>query len=541
MGGVDNRHDGAEPGTDEPSSDDGETRRNILKTTGALATGGALGTLAVNAEEADASEADPNDDSTDSDAVEDSPTQESVSIEYWSQFPTANPEVRSWYPETLQRFEERQDGNVSVELTPVTPSGLLQRVRAAVEAGNPPDISGRGELGIDLYPNGVTVDHGQYVREAQYGDQMVTNAVEGAQFRDVWISMGRPASTVWTMGLRPKFFKQIGISNPKEELATWTDYRRALEQIKQQNNNVWAHEVTGVWNDLETYWGQARTAFQNGTDPWMDVTEQGTPNDPNVKIGQNERTDGMIKNVVDLANAYSSQQAGSRGDEEIPSLMFTDRVAAYHYGLGGWQRYRTVNPEVSFGWDGDVYEQVLPRLDPNYGEEFDIPELAGKEGQHGGFKPSLGGTMIFSASEVKEESWALEQYLKTEPDHLIPFRTQYLPRPPTWRPVLRQIRNDMLSDLPQVYQAVINATLADYSENLDGCGSTWDVFGASEIRWDMNRRISESIAGQVDKNELPGVIREQTLTKLENLNQGQSIEADQETTTAAGGATTTSG
>jgi ABC-type glycerol-3-phosphate transport system substrate-binding protein len=514
MGGDFDRSEGA----DDVSSEQDETRRNILKTTGALATGGALGSLTGYADQQELGDADET-----SDAADESPAQETIRIKYWSQFPTANPEVRRWYPETLDRFEEMQDENVEVELTPVTPSGLLSRVRAAVEAGNPPDISGRGELGIDLYPNGVTVDHGQYVREENYSERMVSNVVQGSKFRDVWISMGRPASTVWTMGLRPKFFKEVGIDDPENQLSTWTDYRRAIEDIDGEFSNVFAHEETAEWNDLETYWGQARTAYQDGEDPWMDVTDRGSPEDPHVKIGEEPRTDGMIKNVLDLADAYSSQEAASRTDEEIPSLMFTDRVAAYHYGLGGWQRYRTVNEDVEFGWDGDVYEQILPKLDPNYGDEYDIPELAGKEGMHGSFKPSLGGTMIFSASEVKEWAWELEKYLKTDLDHLIPFRTNFLPRPPSWKEALETIRSDHLEGLPQPYQTVINASLADYADNLGGAGSDWEVFGASEIRWEMNRRISDAGAGEYGRDELPGVIREQTLNMLEEMNQGQSL------------------
>jgi ABC-type glycerol-3-phosphate transport system substrate-binding protein len=513
MGGDDNPTGKA----NDASSGEEETRRNVLKTTGALATGGALGSLAGYTGER------PSEDTDVSNTAEESPTQETVRIKYWSQFPTANPEVRSWYPETLERFEEMQDQNVEVELTPVTPSGLLSRVRAAVEAGNPPDISGRGELGIDLYPNGVTVDHGQYVREENYGERMVSNVVEGAKFRDVWISMGRPASTVWTMGLRPKFFKEVGIDDPEEQLSTWTDYRRAIDKISEEFPNVFAHEETAEWNDLETYWGQARTAYQDGEDPWLDVTDQGSPEDPYVKIGEEPRTDGMIKNVLDLADAYSSPEAASRTDEEIPSLMFTDRVAAYNYGLGGWQRYQTVKEDVEFGWDGDVYEQIPPALDPNYGDEYDIPELAGEEGMHGSFKPSLGGTMIFSASEVKEWAWELEKYLKTDMDHLIPFRTNYLPRPPSWKEALETIRSEHLDDKPQPYQSVINASLADYAENLGGAGSEWEVFGASEIRWENLRRMSEAVAGEYGRDELPGVIREQTLNMLEELNQGQSL------------------
>ena len=505
----------------DDAADPGETtRRDLMKGVSAATATGALGALAGcsgNGGGGGGGGGSENGGSGQSSG------QESVTIDYWSQFPTANPEVRKWYPTSLKRFEKMQDGKVNVQLTGVTPSGMLKKVRSAVEAGNPPDLSGRGELGIDLYPNGVTIDHSNYVKEANYSENMSQSAVGGAKFRDVWISMGRPASTVWMVGMRPKFFKQVGIDNPMDQLSTWTDYRRALEKIKKNNSNVWAYEATGAWNDLETYWAEAHTSFK-GDDPWMDTQDKGTPKDPHVKIGQNPKTDGMIKNTVDIANAYSSKQAGSRGDEEIPSLLFTDRVGSYHYGLGGWKRYTTVNPDAKFGWDGDVYEMPFPKLDPNYGQEFNIPELAGKEGMRGGFSPALGGTMIFKKSKVKEQSWQLEKYLKTNEKHLIPFRTKYLPRPPTWKPALETIRKNHMSDVPQVYEQAVKAKLGPYAKNYFGAGSEWEVFGASEIRWDaINRPISKSIQGQIKKDKLPGQIRSQVMSMLKEKNKGKTL------------------
>lgn len=513
------KNDGRTEEATSEASDTGETtRRDIVKGVGAATATGALGALAGCSGGGGS-----GDGGSGSDGSGQSSGQESVTIKYWSQFPTANPEVRKWYPKTLKRFEKMQDGNVNVKLTGVTPSGMLKKVRSAVEAGNPPDISGRGELGIDLYPNDVTIDHKKYVKEANYAEKMSQSSVGGAKFRDTWISMGRPASTVWMVGMRPKFFKQVGIDNPMEQLSTWTDYRRALEKVKKNNSSVWAYEATGIWNDLETYFAEAHTSF-SGDDPWMDTKDKGSPQDPHVKIGKNPRTDGMIKNTVDIANAYSSDKAGSRGDEEIPSLLFTDRVGSYHYGLGGWKRYTTAKPDAKFGWDGDVYEMPFPKLDPNYGKEFNIPELAGKEGMRGGFSPALGGTMIFKKSNVKEQSWKLEKYLKTNEKHLIPFRTKYLPRPPTWKPALETIRNNHMSDVPQVYKQAVKAKLGPYGKNYFGAGSEWEVFGASEIRWDaICRPISKGIQGQIKKNKLPGQIRSQVMSMLKEKNEGKKL------------------
>jgi len=526
MSSENNQHEGEGPSETERIDTE---RRDLLKTAGAVTATGTLGALAgcTGGDGGDGNSTDTDGGSDDGDGGNtgdngssdggDSSGQEAVTISYWSDIPTANSEARQWFPESIKNFEEKKDGNVKVELQPVTPSGLLDQIRSAVSAGNPPDLASGGSLGAQLLNDGVTIDHTPYAEESNYPDGTVDLCNIGATYRGTWFASGVDSTAAYTMGLRPKFFKEIGIEDPKEELQTWTDVRRAYDQISEQFPDVYAHEVTGKWNDLEVYWTEAHTSYQGGEDPWLDVQDQGSYDDPYIKIGQEPRTDEMIRNNIDMAQSYSSPQSAQRTDEEIPSLMLTDQVASFHYGLGGFTRYQEADPDVTFGWDGDVYEQMMPRLDANFGGEYGFPGIAGKEGEHGGNSSNVGGRIVFDASENKDMAWDLETYIKTDPDNIIPMSTKYYPRPPVWRDALSEIRENHLSDMPQVYQAGLEA-LDEYPKNFYGTGSKWDIEPVDEIRWrNINETISAAIAGDHNKDETPSVIREKVKKTLSEM------------------------
>jgi ABC-type glycerol-3-phosphate transport system substrate-binding protein len=504
-------------------------RRDLLKAAGTLTATGSLSALAgCSAGDGDGdgggtetgggdTETTTSGGDTETTAGDDSSMQETVTISYWSSIPTANAEARQWFPKSLKNFEQKQDGNVTVTLQPVTPSGLLDQIRSAVAAGNVPDLAEGGSLGTTLLEDGVTIDHTPYAEESNYPDGTVDLCNIGAKYRDKWFASGVDSTAAYMMGLRPKFFKQVGIDDPMEQLQTWTDVRRAYDEVKSEFPNVQAHEVTGKWNDLEVYWTEAHTSYQDGTDPWLDVRDQGSYDDPYVKIGENPRTDEMIRNNIDLAQSYSSASAAQRTDEEIPSLMLTDRVASFHYGLGGFTRYQQVDEDVTFGWDGDIYEQVMPRLDPNFGDEYGFPGLAGKEGSHGGNSSNVGGRLVFEGSDNKDLAWDLEVYVKTDLDNIVPMSTKYYPRPPVWKEALSEIREKHLSDMPQVYQAGIQA-LDEYPVNFYGTGSKWDIPPVDQIRWrDINETLSTAIAGDHSKEETPGVIRQKVQKTLSEM------------------------
>lgn len=509
--------------TDESSGID-RNRRTLVKSMSALTTAGALGSLAGcstqsnNQEDLNQEGGINTQQSGDQSSSGESPGKESNQVDFWSTQPTGNPKIRKWFPKQIKDFENRHD-NISVNLTPVTQGNIVKKIRTAIQSGSTPDIATSGALGIDLMNQGVTIDHSRFIEKSNYQSNLLPLAKEGAKFDGKWFATGTDTTAPYMIGLRPKFFKQVGIDEPRSQLRTWTDYRRALDKIKEKFPNVYPHEVTGKSNDLEVYWTEAHTAWKNGKDPWIDTKDKGSPDDPYVKIGKEPRTDGMIKNNIDLGQTYSSPGYAQRTDEETIPMLFSDRAASYHYGLGDHVRYKTVvDKDLSFGWDGDIFEMPLPKLDPNYGKEFDLPDLAGKEGQVGGNASSVGGRMIFKDSNVKQKAWELEKFIKTNSDFVIPMVMNNNPNPPTWQPAMKNIKKNHLDEMPQLFNAAVKA-LDEHPKQYFGTGAKWDIRGISTIRFtDINKTLMNAHAGRYSPEETPGAIREKVMKTIQEKN-----------------------
>jgi ABC-type glycerol-3-phosphate transport system substrate-binding protein len=519
----------------------GDSRRKFMKT----AAVGALGALAGcsggdgGGDGGDGGDGGATDTPTDSDGGggdggDDTTTAgeaEPVEISYWSSDRTHNPTAREWFPNTIDKFEENfSDENVTINLTTYAPGDLTEKIQTAVQQGNPPGMAGATET---FWREGTLYDVASYwdeYPELSNTDNAPASMLAAAKYRGAFMG-GPDHTTPITTAVVPKWFKEVGYE--PEDLTTWTGFRRALEDIKSDTDVEFAYEETGTKFDLETYWGQARTAYTDGTDPWMDVVDEGSPSDPVLKIGEEPATDGMIHNCLDLADNYSSPNAASRGDEEIPNMFFTDRVASMTYGVGGFQRYQTVKEDATFGWDGDVYEFADPKLDPNYGDEFGdgtgMSQLAGIEGERGGhmwagalgqFKQGLPDTQ-----RHHDMGWNWNLWLDTSiiSDWHIPrwYGFAY-PRAISWFPAYDAARSYMeqeLGNVPQVWDAG-NTAMQEWADQFQATGQPWDVGGRDEIRWNnINGTISETMAGQHDRSEVVSLIRERVETTLSEQNQ----------------------
>lgn len=501
-----------------PDKDSSKSRRQLLKQAGTATAGAALASMAGCSSSGNGDSGGGGggggDDSTDtgSDGGGGGGGSESVTVTFWSFLAAENAQTQEHFNSSMKTFEEKK-GNVTVNLQAMNSSDLTGKIASTVNSGNAPDLSEHGSAGLEFYLNDQAADHAAYFEETGLAEEYTQANVDSAKFRGEFWTGGGNRHLTSLLAVRPKMFKDVGVSDPSG-LETWTDFRRALEKIDEQNSNVHAYEETGTPNDLESYWGQARTAFTEGEDPWID----GDPTDPNVKPGDNPRTDGMIKNCVDLARTYSSSESASRGDEEIPSLMLTDRVASFTYGLGSPVRYRSVKEDATFGWDGDIWQGPNPKLDPNYGDEFGIDELAGKEGQHGGHLWALEFMkQVMAQSDVKDAAFELLTYTNTSEDHNLELLTEFYPATSSYKPLNQKIINNM-SDLPQIQQAIYEMP-REYGTQYNTTGAPWDVRGTDKIRWeDINQTISQAIAGQHEIGATPGIVRDRITTTLENQN-----------------------
>ena len=499
-------------------SDGSKSRRQFLEQAGTATAGAALAAMAGCSSGGDSSSGGGEGGSGGSETSTESGGgtgggSESVTVTFWSFLAAENAKTGDHFKSSMKNFEEKKS-NIKVNLQALNSQDLTSKISSTVNSGNAPDLSEHGSAGLNFHFNDQAADHGAYFEETGLAEEYTQANVDSAKFRGNFWTGGGNRHLTSLLSVRPKFFKEVGVSDPSG-LKTWTDFRRALEKIGEKHSNVHPYEETGVYNDLESYWGQARTAYTDGEDPWID----GDPTDPNVKPGNNPRTDGMIKNCVDLARTYSSSESASRGDEEVPSLMLTDRAASFTYGLGSPIRYESVKKDVTFGWNGDIWQGPNPKLDPNYGNEFGIDELAGKEGQHGGHLWALEFMkQVMSQSDVKDAAFELLTYTNTSEDHNLKLLTDFYPATSSYKPLNKKIINQMSGDLPQI-QKMIYEMPKKYGTQYNTTGAPWDVRGTDKIRWrDINETISQGIAGQHDVSETPGLIRDRIQTTLKKQN-----------------------
>lgn len=463
---------------------------------------------------------------TETDATSDESTEgggggETVTIDFLSATLVENTTTNELFKESMARFEE-QKGNVNVKLSGASFGDIKQKLSSSVQAGNPPTIAQSGSLGLDFYSQGRVPSHKPWLDETEdLPDAWHAVNKESANYRGEWWSGGAAAHTVWGLAIRPKLVSQVGVSNPEEEFKTWSGMFDIIQQIDEELDTI-AWEETGTPFDLESYWSEARTAHTGGDNPWI----RGEYDDPEVIINNGQdsgaRTDGMIKNLIQLADEFSSEESPNRPDEDMPSIMLTDRNAIYPHGTQSWTSITAIKEDATFGWqdgEGDFMLLPIPELDSGYGSEVGISELEGFEGEHGGHVSGLEAShTIFDIGDQKKMdlAWDLNYFMQTDDDHLVDIFGRGDAAIPTYQPKVDIVSSTL--DVPQPYN-MATEMMAEYGPQYMSTGATWDVGGTDQIRWtDINETISEAMAGQHDVETLPQLIRERVLTTLENQN-----------------------
>ncbi len=452
----------------------------------------------------------------------DSGGSESVTISYLCAQAAENADIKQHFQESMKTFEEK-NSNITVKLQTASYGDIKSKLSSTVSSGNPPAFAESGSGGLQFYFQDKIPDHTPFLEQTDGMPGNFTGAnKEAAQFRDEYWSGGAMRHTSSNLGIRPKLFSQVGVSDPFKELKTWSGFLDALRKIDKQTDAI-AFEQTGVYNDLESYWGEARTAYTEGTDPWL----RGKGSDPTVVVGNDDhedsgKTDGMIKNTIKLANTFSSKESASRGDEQIPSLMLTGKVASFTYATPTANRWRAVKDNVKFGWqngDGDYMLLPNPKVDPEYGKNFGIPELEGVEGQHGGHVWALEQCQtVFKVGEKKQNAaWDLNMFILSDKEFVLPAWGKHYEAIPGLKTMLQPVLDNY--DLPQsTTQAFKN--LDKYGPQYSSTGAAWDVRGTDKIRWtDINKTISQSIAGQTPMDQVPKKINQSIKKTLQNQNQ----------------------
>lgn len=229
----------------------------------------------------------------------------------------------------------------------------------------------------------------------------------------------------------------------------------------------------------------------------------------------------MIKNTIQLANEFSSEQSAQRGDEEIPSLMLTDRVSSFTYATPTANRWRAVKENVQIGWHGGEGEYMLlpvPKLDPDYGSKVGISELEGVEGEHGGHVWAMEQQhTVFDVGEQQQNAaWNLNMFLLQDPEFVLPMWGEHYEAIPGLKSMSQKVLDeyDLVQSTEQAYK-----NLDQYGTQYASTGAAWDVKGTDQIRWtDINETISQAIAGQNSMEETPGLIRDNITSTLQERN-----------------------
>lgn len=507
--GESNNHDDNESGTN-PS------RRQVMRSAAAASTVGALGALAGCA---GGGEDDSGGASTDSGS--DSSGSESITIDYLNAQAVENSSIKSHFQESMKAFEQKQ-GDVTVNLQTSSYGDIRSKLASTVSGGNPPTIAESGGGGLQFYLDGEVPDHAPFIEgtDGLPGEYTAAN-LESAQYRGEYWSAGGMRHTNSNLGIHPKLFSQVGVSDPFSELSTWSGFLDAVRKIDEQTDAI-AYEETGVPGDLESYWGYCRGAYTDGTDPWIRQDNDQPTDNPTIVIGNDDhedqnKTDGMIKTCIKMAREFSSSESAQRGDEEIPSLMLTDKVASFNYATPTANRWKAIKEDVQYGWnngEGDFMLLPHPKVDSEFGSNFGISELEGVEGEHGGHMWALEQQQtIFNASDAKQNAaFDLNMFLLGDDEFVLPAWGEHYQALPGLQPKLQAILDEY--DLAQsTEQAYKNADT--YGKQYSTTGASWDVEDTDPIRWtDINETISQAIAGQHSMEETPSIVRSRIQDRL---------------------------
>jgi ABC-type glycerol-3-phosphate transport system substrate-binding protein len=514
-------------------SDGNSSRRDVLKTTGALGAAGAMGALAGctggDGGDSDGGGGDGGDGGatpTEGDGG-DGGGSETVEISYLSAEAAENSLTPDQFEKSIGRFEE-QYGNVSVNLQTASYGDIKQQISSRVSGGNPPTLAEFGSAGLELWQNGDVPDHSPFVEGSDvYPDAWGAPAEAVADFRGTYWNGAPMRHSVSNLGIRPKMYSQAGVEDPFEELSTWSGFWEATTAVAEEFPDAFAYEKTGVYNDLEDYWGEARTAWTDGADPWF----EGSGEDATLKIGSEPATDGMIQHALALAQEFSSNESASRGDEEIPSLMMTDRVASFTYMTQNFTRWFQVKDDAAIGWnDGDGDVMLLPN--PRVGDGSELGSLLQErgydhasavsdigEGQHGGHVWGLEQAQGMFADNSQAEldaAWALNTFFHQDDQHVLEEYGETYPSIPADSELQQTLLDELGSEVPQNFSQVLS-NLDEYGSQYNNTGAPWDLFGTDQIRWtDVNETISQAIAGQIQGSNLVSEVQSRVESTLED-------------------------
>jgi len=327
---------------------------------------------------------------------------QTVTVPFLSANAVENADIQNHYQSSMEDFAQKND-NYQVDLQTASYGDIQQALSSRVQNNNPPALAESGGLGLQFFRNDQLADHTSFLEQSDsLPDDLTTAGQQVAEFRGEYWSIGAIRNTNSNLGIRPKTFSQVGIENPMEEAE---HVEQVLRHAPDHRPGTGYHRLRGdrcpgrprILLGLCAHGVRRR---DRPVDPWRRT-------DPTVIINnqdmeeERQKTDGMIKACVNLADQFSSDEAATRGDEEIPALMMSGRVASFNYALATANRWYSISQNAQIGWNGGQGDFMLlphPRLDEEFGNAIGIDDLSGHSGEHGGHVWALNSATLSSTT-----------------------------------------------------------------------------------------------------------------------------------------------
>jgi ABC-type glycerol-3-phosphate transport system substrate-binding protein len=369
------------------------------------------------------------------------PAEGAVQLQYWD-MQWGSPVFMAALQNLVTEFNQEHP-EINVTFTQLSWSDYMQKLLAAVQSGNPPDISG-GDSGIafNMAAQGQALDISDLYTEWQ-GDGTLDDMTPWAYQK--WDWNGQHPGITWQFDSRAIFyrkdlFEQAGIEVP----TTWDEWMAAAKALHKPDQGMAGIAIPGKQGSYDTdqFWMTLVLQAGGGI-----ADEQG-----NLTIDSPENLAALQfeKDLVDCCTARGT-----------PSWSFTEVLRAYEQGQAAMA--------FGGGWFIADIQKNAPEIFENTGV---LPVLQGPGGADAQHIVSFANPwLIYNQTQHPEEAKIFLKWMM-EPEHL---KELYEAEPGAKWPVYKSLiedpvyqQNDLLAELAR--QTVENGVDYWYPNNAAAVG-----------------------------------------------------------------------
>lgn len=416
-------------------------------------------------------------------------------ITFWSPSAVENPSMRKAFEAFISNFNKKHP-SLTVKLEGVSYDVLREKLTAAVEAGQAPDVAEAGSLGLRHALEGRTINLKDYIQaDEEYLDQLTPGAkyIMQAEGGDLWWGVVQRGTTYVSAAARKDILANAGIDT--EALTSWADIIHAGKKLTNPDKKQWATALFGVPWDLEQYWSVVKTFYDTpGAHPFLQKTAEGWRSNMLAP-----RTRAATRFFVDMFQSYGIAHPTSPNlsDEKASTLLGRGEIAMTLPAMGG-RRYRLNFPNIYKPGEELIEVWPIPKLTTKLGEEFGdrYPEIVGKSGHVGGHLYGFEQTIVAYKGLEPDVAWTFLREV-TSADFLVKLAVAYD------QPTGNNIEAMWIETTHPDMQVIGHETARIALQNLEYVTPTgWPIKPTSTIRWDLiNENISKAVAGDLTAEE----------------------------------------